>query len=291
MSPEKQKCTDERRSCHDVNEPITLMLLGGGVRCHAFIGALSALEEKGLNISKIVVASGGSLVGSLYATGKSPLEIKKIAMELDSSLFRDFSILSLLRGKGLYEGKVLENWIDKKLDGRTFRDNFCIPPFIIATDILNNKPFVFSCSNFPDLKVSKAVRFSIGIPWVYAYKHFNHNGNRHIYIDGNLMSGVVEDMFERQGKTLIFRIISNRSFMTSSPKHFTLKKYIQRLLLMQLHAVERERVKRTKWNDTILIFCGDIPPTKFSLSKDEKLYLFDQGYQQSKKFIEYKWGV
>ncbi len=281
----------EREPSQSVYEPITLMLLGGGVRCLAFVGALSAIEEKGLHINKIVAASGGSIIGSLYAMGKSPLEIKKIAMEFDFTHFGDFSIMSLLRGKGLYEGKTLENWIDEKLGGRTFGDNFRIAPFVIATDVLNNTPFVFSRSNFPDLKVSRSVRFSIGIPWVYAYKHFSHNGIRHIFIDGNLMSGVVEDMFEKQGKTLIFRIISNRTLMKSAPKHFTLKKYIQGLLLMQLHAVERERVKRTKWNDTILIYCGDITPTNFSLSSDEKQYLFEQGYQQAKKYIEYKWGI
>lgn len=281
----------KRERFESVSEPITLMLLGGGVRCLAFVGALSALEEKGLKINKIVAASGGSIIGSLYAMGRSPLEIKKIAMGFEFSLFRDFNVMSLLRGKGLYEGRSLENWIDEKLGGRTFRDSFRIAPFIIATDVLNNTPFVFSRSNFPDIKVSRSVRFSIGIPWVYTYKHFSHNGNRHIFIDGNLMSGVVEDMFEKQGKTLIFRIISNRSLIKPVPKRFTLKKYIHGLLLMQLHAVERERVKRTKWNDTILIYCGDIMPTNFSLSTDEKQYLFEQGYQQAKKYIEYKWGI
>ncbi|MDR4504749.1 MAG: patatin-like phospholipase family protein [Candidatus Scalindua sp.] len=281
----------DKEQFQNMAEPITLMLLGGGVRCLAFVGALSALEEKGLKINKIVAASGGSIIGSLYAMGKSPLEIKKIAMEFDFSLFRDFRVMSLLRGKGLYEGKFLEDWIDEKLEGRTFGDNFRLAPFVIATDVLNNSPFVFSRSNFPDLKVSRAVRFSIGIPWVYAYKHFSHNGNRHIFIDGNLMSGVVEDMFEKQGKTLIFRIISNRPVLKAAPKHFTLKKYIQGLLLIQLHAVERERVKRTKWNDTILIYCGDIMPTNFSLSTDEKQYLFEQGYRQAKKYIKYKWGI
>ncbi|MCP5007238.1 MAG: phospholipase [Planctomycetes bacterium] len=281
----------EQEGVQDIREPITLMLLGGGVRCLAFIGALSALEEKGLVINKIVAASGGSIIGSLYAMGKSPLEIKSIAMEFDFSLFGDFGLMSLLRGKGLYEGKVLEEWIDEKLGGRTFGSNFRIAPYVIATDVLNSTPFVFSRSNFPELKVSRSIRFSTGIPWVYAYKHFSHNGKRHIFIDGNLMSGVIEDMFEEQGKTLIFRIISNRSSIKSTPKHFTLKKYIQGLLLMQLHAVERERVKRTKWNDTILIYCGNITPTNFSLSNEEKHYLFEQGYQQSKKYIEYKWGI
>ena len=276
---------------HNNNEPITLMLMGGGIRSFAFIGALSAIEEMGINIGKIVAASGGSVVGSLYATGKSPFEVKKIAMDIDGSIFKDFSIKGLIRGKGLYEGKHFEKWMDEKLDGRKFSDDFRIKLYVVATDMLSCKPVAFSSSNFPDIKVSRAVRFSIGIPWIYTYKNFYHHGSKYILVDGNLMTGVIEDMFEEHGKMLILRIISKRSLSSQTPKRFTLKKYFHRLLLMQLHAVERERVKQFKWNDTILIFCGDIPPTKFSLSPDEKKYLFEQGYQQAKKYIEYKWKI
>ncbi|MBS4056395.1 MAG: hypothetical protein KGZ82_03665, partial [Bacteroidales bacterium] len=35
------------------NEPITLLLLGGGIRYPALVGALRAVEEKGLRIGKI----------------------------------------------------------------------------------------------------------------------------------------------------------------------------------------------------------------------------------------------
>jgi NTE family protein len=276
---------------HNNNEPITLMLLGGGIRCLAFIGALSAIEEMGINIGKIVVASGGSVVGSIYATGKSPLETKKIAIDLDDTIFRDFSIKGLIRGKGLYEGKRFEKWIDEKLDGRKFSDDFRIKLYVMATDMLSYKPVAFSSSTVPDMKVSKAVRFSIGIPWVYTYEKFYHHGTKHILVDGNLMTGVIEDTFEDHGRMLILRIVSQKALSSLASKRFTLKRYFQGLLLIQLHAVEGERVKQSKWNDTILIFCGDIPPTKFSLSLDEKNYLFEQGYQQTKKYIECKWKI
>lgn len=273
------------------NEPITLMLLGGGLRFPAYIGALAALEEKGLKIEKIVGASAGSIIGSLYAAGKSPLEMKKITLELDTTRFRDFSIKSLFRGKGLYEGKVFESWIDEVLNGRKFSDKFRIPLFVVAFDILNNTPVVFSRSNFPDLKVSTAIRFSIGIPWVFAYKYFTHTKKRHVFVDGILMSGLVEDMFEKEGKMLVLRVISKKSMAPPSSDTFTLKKYLQELLLIMMHAVESERVKADRWKDTILIFCGDIPPTKFSITAEEKTYLFEQGYIQVKKFLEYKWGI
>jgi NTE family protein len=181
--------------------------------------------------------------------------------------------------------------MDEKLDGKTFADSFRIKPYVITTDMLSYKPVALSDSNFPDMKVSRAVRFSIGIPWVFAYQNFDHHGSKHIFVDGNMMTGVIEDMFEEDGKMLILRIISQRTLSQPIPKRLTLKKYFQGLLLIQLHAVERERVKQSKWNDTILISCGDIPPTRFTLSPDEKKYLFEQGYQQAKKYIEYKWEI
>lgn len=271
--------------------PITLVLLGSGVRFPAFIGALSAIEEKGLKIGRIVGASAGSIVGSLYAAGKTPMELKKMAMDIDTSEFRDLSLLSLLKGKGMYSGKALERYIDGLLEGRRFKDPFRIQPFVVATDILSNTPFVFSRFNFPEMKVSTSIRFSVGIPLVFAYKHFRHEGTNHVFVDGNLLAGVVEDMFAGEGKVLVLRVISRRTLNERSTVKLSLTRYIKRLLLIMMHAVEKERVRGRVWHDTILISCGDISPTKFTISADEKRYLIEQGYLQTREYLEYKWGV
>ncbi|MBI5468042.1 MAG: patatin-like phospholipase family protein [Deltaproteobacteria bacterium] len=273
------------------SSPITLVLLGSGVRFPAFIGALSAIEEKGLKIGHIVGASAGSIVGTLYAAGNTPMELKKMAMDIDTSGFRDLSLGSILRGKGMYSGKALERHVDRLLEGRRFKDPFRIQPFVVATDILNNTPFVFSRFNFPDMKVSTSIRFSVGIPLVFAYKRFRHEGTNHVFVDGNLLAGAVEDMFAGEGKVLVLRVISRRSLNERSSTKLTLTRYIKRLLLIMMHAVEKERVRGRVWHDTILISCGDISPTKFTIGADEKRYLIEQGYLQTREYLEYKWGV
>ncbi len=275
----------------DQKDSITLMLLGGGVRFTAFIGALFALKEMDINIKQIVGASAGSIVSSFYARGISLEEIKRIALNIDTERFKDFRISSLIKNKGFYEGRILEQWVDMMLEGARFGDDFKIPLSIIATDILNQKPFVFDRLNYPDLKVSRAIRFSIGIPWVFAYEHFEDQMGRYVFIDGNLMTGAVEDKFMKEGKTLILKIISKSLSTEPIETNLTLKKYLHSLLLIMLDALEKERIETDKWRNTIIISCENIPPTKFSISTEEKEYLFAEGYNQVKKYLPYKWGL
>lgn len=270
-------------------DSITLMLLGGGVRYTAFIGALFALKDMGINIKEIVGASAGSIVSSFYAIGKSLEEIRRIAIGMDTERFKDFSLSNLVKNKGFYKGKILEDWVDRMLEGARFGDDLKIPLSIIATDILNQKPFLFDRLNYPDLKVSRAIRFSIGIPWVFSYEHLQDQMGRHVFIDGNLMTAALEDKFMKEGKTLILKIISKKSFTEPIKTNLTLKGYLHSLLLMMLDALEKERIETNKWRNTIIISCEDIPPTKFSISAKEKEYLFEQGYNQVKKYLPYKW--
>lgn len=273
------------------NEPITLMLLGGGIRFPAFIGALQAIEEKGLNISKIVGSSTGSIVGALYASGMSPAELQRETLALDTTRFKDFDLKSVFTGKGIYAGKALESWVDEKLNGQKFSDKFRIPPYVIATDILNYKPVIFSAKTFPDMKVATAARFSAGVPLVYAYRKFTHKEKKHILIDGTLMSGIIEESYAKKEKTLVLKVMSKRTLKHRTSSDFSLKKYFHELLTFSMHSMEKEFIRGGKWKNTILLYCADIAPAKFSLSEDEKKYLFEQGFEQTKKYLEYKWGI
>ncbi|HEY4708311.1 MAG TPA: patatin-like phospholipase family protein [Thermodesulfobacteriota bacterium] len=270
--------------------PITLILLGSGVRFPAFIGALSAIEERGIRVKTVIGASAGSIVGTLYASGHSPAALRRMAMDTDLSRLRDVSLSSIVRLRGVYSGRALEEHVDGLLEGRRFGDEFRMTPLVVATDILNNRPFVFSRSNFPEMKVSEAIRYSIGIPLVFPYKHFNSGGREHVFVDGNIMSGAVEDMFASEGGCLVLRVASRRA-SDPIPGRFTALKYMKKLLLIMMQAVESERVKGRVWKDTILISCGDITPVKFSITSDEKKYLIEQGYLQTRRYLDYKWGA
>lgn len=271
----------------DTKRPVTLMLLGSGLRFPAFIGALTAIEEKGIKVERVVGASAGAIIGSLYAAGWSPIEMKKTIMGVDTTVFRDFSLRGLIAGKGLYEGRAAEDYIDRLLEGRRFSDQFRFPPFVVATDIRNSAPFVFSRAKFPDLKVSRAVRFSIGIPLVFSYMHFNHSGKMHTFVDGNLLSGSIAEMFPGS-RLLILKVVSNRTLQHASER-FSFVSYMKKLVLLMMNAVERERVVGKNWQETILISCGDIHTTKFALSAEDKQFLIDQGYNQVRRYLDYKW--
>lgn len=67
------------------NKRVGITLSGGGARGIAHIGVLQALEENGIYPEVISGTSAGSIVGALYASGKTPEEMIKFVK--DSSIF------------------------------------------------------------------------------------------------------------------------------------------------------------------------------------------------------------
>ncbi len=273
------------------SEPITLMLLGGGIRFPAFIGALQAVEEKRLPIAKIVGSSSGGIIAALYAAGMTPDDLRREAMEVDTSRFKDISLSGILTGYGICSGNRLEAWLDEKLGGLCFADRLRWPLRIIATDMLNYKPVIFSREAFPEVKIATAARCSVGVPWVFACRRLASRGKKYALVDGSLMAGVIERMLERAEKTLVLKVVSKRTLNHAGTGTLNLKKYFLEMLTFTMHAQEKEFIKGGKWKDTILLYCADIPPARFNLSTKEKEYLFAQGYEQTMKYLEYKWGI
>ncbi len=270
--------------------PVTLMFLGGGSRYPAFIGALKAVEELGIPVGRIIGASSGSVVAALYAAGLSPEEIHRLSLETDIGAFRDFSARGALAGMGVCRGDALERWLDEKLGGKRLGDGFRIPLAVIATDILNHTPHLLCGDNHPDLKVSAAVRFSMGIPLVFAWKRYSHRGRDHVFIDGSLMAGVIETQCSDAGRTLTIKTFAKRSLNRPASSVLSLRRYGADLLSIFYGAMDREFLKGGRWKDTITIHCGTVSPLTFALGSAEKEFLFEQGYHQVAKYLRYKGG-
>jgi NTE family protein len=279
-------------AAYSKDEPVTLLLLGGGIRFPALVGALRAVEKKGIKVGKIVGSSAGSIVGALYAAGMTPDDMSRELMELDTGRFRDVSWKSILFSKGLCAGDALERWLDERLDGRSLSGDFRFPIQIVATDILNYRPVIFSAASHPELKVATAARFSNGVPFVFAARPYRHNGKEHVFVDGSLMAGSVEESYGRTSeRLLILKVVSKRSLKHKIEGDLTISRYFREMLNFSLHAMEKEFIRGGRWKDTILLYCSEIAPARFSLTRDEKTFLLEQGYEQTMKFLEYKWGI
>lgn len=269
---------------------VTLMLIGGGSRYPAFIGALKAVEELRIPVGRIIGASGGSAVAAFYAAGLSPEEIHRLSLDTDLERFRDFSPRGALSGMGVCLGDALEKWLDEKLEGRRLGDPFRIPLGVIATDILNHAPHLLTGDNHPNLRVSAAVRFSMGIPLVFRWKKYSHRGKDHVFIDGSLMAGVIEGQCAEAGRTLTIKTFAKRSMNRPSSAVLSIRRYATDLLSIFYGAMDREFLKGGRWKDTITVHCGTISPLTFSLSTGDKEFLFEQGYHQVAKYLRYKGG-
>ena len=67
---------------------VGLVLSGGGAKGLAHIGVLKALEENNIPIDYITGSSMGALIGALYASGYSPIEIEAMVL---SEKFKEMS--------------------------------------------------------------------------------------------------------------------------------------------------------------------------------------------------------
>jgi NTE family protein len=267
------------------------MLVGGGIRFPAFIGAIQAIEELGLKVSKVIASSTAAIVAGMYVCGYSPAALQEEALTLDTRQFRDVDLWSLFSGYGLCAGERLEEWVDRRLDASSFADKMKIPLEIVATDMLRYRPVIFSSERFPDLKISAAAAASTLVPGVFAYKKLTYAGKNYALVDGSLMTGVVEGRLDRNQKVLVIKMMSKRTLKRAGNGTLSLKRYFHEMLTFSMHAQEKEFLKGGKWKDTIVIYCAEISPSTFSLSTFEKQFLFEQGYAQTKKYLEYKWGV
>jgi len=269
------------------SEQINLIMAGGGVRFPAYVGALAAFEEMGVEILSVAGASAGSIVGSLLAAGWPVRDIHEKALETNFTEFKDFSLRGFLFEGGIYLGNSFERWMDKQLQGARFKD---LPRdlYVTAADLIGREPFFFSRQATPDVPVSKAVRCSMSIPWVWRPQRWD----RRLLVDGQLMAWVPAGIDMMQGpdgsaptRTVMLRMASSEGRALPDKKHLWPWDFAKILLDTMLNALDNQRVPGALWQDTILIQVDGVPTLKLDLSVAEKERLYRCGYEQARRYF------
>ena len=269
-----------------MTEKIVPILAGGGTRLPAHLGVLNALLELNINFDHIVGVSGGSIISSFFASGLSIEEIKEIALETNYNQFRGFSLLKLIRNGGLSSGDIFEKWVDKHLQGKTFSE-LEKSLHVVATDVKSGKPVIFNKENTPNMKVSKAVRFSMSIPLVFSFKPFG----KHLMVDGSILS---EDALHRNWAkddtpVMCFRLRGEYEYdELQTNSYFPIFNYITLLIRTFMTTISREYINDAFWHNTIVINTGECSAVDFSMSREQKLKLFNIGYETALEVIPIK---
>ena len=185
--------TAERREVR-----LGLALGGGAARGFAHVGVIQVLEEAGLRPSHVAGTSAGSLVAALYASGKKPAELLRVAESMQEAEITDWMLPILNRGA--LRGEALARYVNNQVGGKTL-EQMPIVLGIVATDLASGQAITFRRGD-----TGAAVRASSAVPAVFQPVRL---GARE-YVDGGLVSPVpVRQTFEMGANFVIAVDISS----------------------------------------------------------------------------------
>ena len=268
------------------NNQIVPVLAGGGTRLPAHVGIITALEKLEINYQHIVGISGGSIVASLVASGRKPDELYDLATNIDFNQFRGFSLLHLLFDGGLSTGDHFEQWMDNELQGATFAD-LPLELHIVATDVKSQQPVIFDKEHTPELKVATAVRYSMGIPLLFTFKHYQQK----LLVDGSILAedALHFDWSHDGTPVMFFRLRSSQIHCDNKINRWLpVSSYMIMLIRTFMTSLSREYVSDRYWGKTLVVDTGKFSPVEFKMSQEEKHELFERGYNTSLEFLPLK---
>lgn len=303
-----------------------LVFEGGGIRGIAYTGALAVLEQNGkLNgIQQVAGTSVGAIIALLYSVGYSADEMTKIMTELNIQSFNDgqwFFIGGQKRFRknyGWYRGVAIEQWLDKMIAAKTGNTDLTFKElhelvlknghykdlFVAATNLSKQCKVVFSFYNYPDMKLSTAVRASISIPLYYGAVFLNPAGKQvsrrskqpfDVFVDGGIVANYPIGVFDTNGvanpATLGLKLerpdqIKNGADSIAAYPVKGLNSYIGALYNLTIETLNRNQSPLEENGRTIYISTDNIKPRVRRISKEDKFLLYRNGWDAATRFLQ-----
>jgi NTE family protein len=184
---------------------IAVVLGAGASKGFAHIGVLKVLEAQNIPIHMVVGTSVGSLVGSLYASGKTAFELQGIAMKMERDNIIDYD-WKIWNG-GLIKGEKLENFINVNIQNTPI-EKLKIRYYAVATNAATGEEVVFAKGN-----TGMAVHASCSVPGVFKPLKIGSS----TYLDGSVVSPVAVDVARRNGADIVIAVDISGGINTDVP--------------------------------------------------------------------------
>jgi NTE family protein len=173
---------------------IAVVLGAGASKCFAHIGVLKVLEAQKIPIHMVVGTSAGSIIGSLYASGKTAFELQGLAMKMgkDNVIDYDWRIWN----GGIIKGEKIENYINTNIQNTPI-EKLKIRYYAVTTNVATGEEVVFEKGN-----TGMAVHASCSVPGVFQPMKIGNN----TYVDGGVVSPVAVDVARRNGADIVIAV-------------------------------------------------------------------------------------
>ncbi|WP_096153455.1 MULTISPECIES: patatin-like phospholipase family protein [Bacillus] len=284
---------------------------GGGIKGYALVGALQAIENKGLRFVRVAGTSAGSIIAAFVAAGYTADEMNKMLDEMNVKQFLDerktflpFSFtkwLLLYWRLGLYKGDALEAWLTKKLAAKGIYSFGDLPPQslrIIASDLTSGRivtlpedlpKYNVNPRTFP---VAKAIRMSCSIPYFFEPVKLKNKGACHLFVDGGVLSNFPlwlfdNDRIPKVRPALGIQLSSNLEDGPVNKINNAITMFGALFETMK-DAHDAKYISRRHEKNIIFIPTDHVIATEFELAELKKEALVQLGKQKAELFLR-KW--
>lgn len=181
---------------------VALVLGGGGLKGFAHIGALRALEERGVRPTLIAGTSIGALIAAAYVRGLTIEQMETRALTLRKpDLFRvdhRSMVVKRMLSPSLYLEQPLQRIVDSLAPEGTFRD-LSIPLLVNTVDIERGTQVTWGLPGLQDVRVTDAVYASCALPGFFPPRVIEGRP----CVDGGVMENTPAKMVSRHVDAVI----------------------------------------------------------------------------------------
>lgn len=265
----------------------TCLFGGGAIRGLAYVGAIRAMEELGVEFNIIGGSSVGSIFATLVACGYKSYELENLFMKVNFELFKDIH-LGFGKNIALSRGEIFIDWLNELISRkhehikkRNLNFNDLEQDLVIVTT--NLKDFntqEFSRFETPDFEIAKAIRVSSSMPGLMP--PFKFKGAD--LVDGDLQKAspmwrLTDTLKNSESRILEFRLEGECAPESKNPLSFinTIYSCITDVATDFVTDIYGENDKF----DCVRINTGNIFFADFNLDKDSRRKLINSGYEQT----------
>lgn len=281
----------------DIGSKQYLCIFGGGaIRGLAYLGALRAMKEIGVQIKSFAGSSVGAVFAAYASLDYTYEEFEEIFKEVNFDLFRDVR-LDITKKFAISKGEHFLDWIrtgiEKKFYGEKYEKGKNQPVtfkdidkdfFVITTNINGCTPYVFSKYTTPDFEVAQAVRISTSLPGLLEPFEFEDN----VLIDGDIMKSwpmwrICDILCPKDCRVIEFRLEGGKYWPDVKNSVEYLNAVFATMSNFATEYIMQTYQPKDKF-DYIKIDTDHILPVQFTLPQSERDKLVEIGYATT---IEY----
>lgn len=269
----------------------TCLFGGGAIRGLAYVGAIRAMEELGIDYDIIGGSSVGSIFATLLACGYKSYELEKLFLRVNFDLFRDIHF-GFGRNIALSKGEVFEDWLEELISQKiktsekplTF-DELEKTLVIITTNLKTFNTQEFSKIETPEFEIAKAIRISSSMPGLMP--PYQYNGAE--LVDGDLQKAapmwkLADSLNNSESRVLEFRLEGECDKNNKNPLAFI--NTIYSCVTDVATDFVSEIYGQNDHYDCIKINTGNIFFADFNLDKESRRKLIQSGYEQTMKYFK-----